>query len=358
MSHDVQSLRIAEIRRETGDAVSIVFDLPVALRDTFAFRPGQHLTLCAVIDGEEIRRSYSLCAAPHEGVWRIAVKRLPGGRFSSLVNDYLKGGDRIDVMPPSGSFTWPFEADRKASYAMFASGSGITPIMSLLKAGLESEPKSQFALFYGNRDSDSVLFLDELADLKNRHIGRLRIHHFFSREVDELDIFNGRIDDTKMEIVTRRMVDAAGLTAAFVCGPEGMMDAVETALLAAGMQAGNIFSERFGAAALGAEQQAAMALMEARAAGKRMKITVDGRTRSLAFDPELKSILDNATAAGLRTPFSCKAGVCATCRARVMRGDVEMIRNFGLSQQEVEDGYVLTCQAMPVSDDVEIDFDQ
>lgn len=352
------ALRIAEVKKETEGAISVCFEMPADLESMFAFRPGQHLTLRSQIEGEDVRRNYSLCAAPHENMWRVAIKRLPGGRFSGWANGGLNSGDMIDVMPPTGSFTWDFDPARTASYAMLASGSGITPILSLLKAGLEQEPSSRFALFYGNRDSDSILFLEEIAALKDRFMGRLEVHHFLSREEDEFEVYNGRIDEEKMALVTDQMIDAAGLDAAFACGPEGMMNAVETALVEAGLDSEKMLTERFAAAELSAEQKAAMAELEARAAGMPIKITLDGRSRTIEFDPKKESILENARASGLRTPFSCKAGVCATCRARVTKGKVEMIRNYGLSDKEVAEGYVLTCQAIPVSGDVEVDFDQ
>ncbi len=358
MSTNFHSLRIAEVRKETADAISLLIEVPQELSTAFAFQPGQHLTLRSQIEGEEVRRNYSLCAAPHEAQWRVAIKKLPGGRFSGWANDALKDGDTIEVMAPTGSFTWAFDHARAGRYALFASGSGITPILSLLKAGLESEPGSHFALFYGNRDSDSILFLEQIAALKDRFLGRLEIHHLLSREEDEIEIFNGRIDAEKMALVTEQMLDAARLDAAFACGPESMMDAVETALTDAGLAPDKMLTERFAAAELSAEQKAVIAELEARAAGKPIKVTLDGRSRTIEFDPEKESILENARASGLLTPFSCKAGVCATCRARVTKGKVEMIRNYGLSEKEVAEGYILTCQAVPVTDDVEVDFDQ
>ena len=357
MSNEFHSLRVAEVRKETAEAISVLLDMPEDLAEYFAFRPGQHLTLRSNIEGEEVRRNYSLCAAPHEGKWRVAIKRLPGGRFSGWASQALKEGDVIDVMAPTGSFTSDFDPARRGSYALFASGSGITPILSLLKEGLVSEPESHFALFYGNRDSDSILFLEEIASLKDRYLGRLEIHHFLSREEDDLDVFNGRIDAEKMALVTGQMLDVARLDAAFACGPEGMMDAVETALADAEMDREKILTERFAAAELSEEQKAAMAELEARAAGKPIKVTLGGRSRTIEFDPEKESILENTRASGMRAPYSCKAGVCATCRAKVTSGKVEMVRNFALSAEEVASGYILTCQAVPVSDDVELDFD-
>ena len=358
MSNEFHSLRIAERRNETTDAISLVLDIREELQPPFSFEPGQHLTLRSTIDGEEVRRNYSLCSSPHEGEWRVAVKRMPHGRFSNWAHKHLKAGEYIDVMPPTCLFTWPFDRSRIGRYAMFASGSGITPILSLLKSGLKNEPKSHFALFYGNRNSDSILFLEEIHSLKDRYLERFEIHHFLSREDDELSIFNGRIDSSKMSLIIEQMLSIEQLEAAFVFGPEGMMDAVESALSKAGLDASHILSERFSAAALSDQQIKAMEELEARAAGKPIKVRLDGRTRTLEFDPAKESILENVRASGMRAPFSCKAGVCATCRARVTKGSVEMIRNFGLSEKERLEGYILTCQAIPVSEDVEIDFDQ
>ena len=246
MSTGFHALRIAEVKKETEEAISVCFEMPADLESMFAFRPGQHLTLRSQIEGEDVRRNYSLCAAPHEKMWKVAIKRLPGGRFSGWANGGLTSGDTIDVMPPTGSFTWDFDPARTASYALFASGSGITPILSLLKAGLEQEPDSRFALFYGNRDSDSILFLEEIAALKDRYLGRLEVHHFLSREEDEITLFNGRIDGAKMDQIIGPMLDPNGLEAAFACGPKGMMDAVEAALTSAGMAADKIKTERPG----------------------------------------------------------------------------------------------------------------
>ncbi|WP_240344714.1 2Fe-2S iron-sulfur cluster-binding protein [Novosphingobium sp. THN1] len=240
---------------------------------------------------------------------------------------------------------------------MFASGSGITPILSLLKAGLAAEPASHFALFYGNRDTAGILFLEELAQLKNRYLDRFEIHHFLSREDDELELLNGRIDRAKMAEILAHVLPASAIDAAFICGPGAMMDAVEGALVESGLDAGQIRSERFSADELSAARREQVERLERQAAGKSIKVTINGKRRALTYDPTLESILENTRAAGLAAPFSCKAGVCATCRARVVEGQVEMIRNFGLTADELERGYVLTCQAIPLSDDVEIDFD-
>lgn len=357
MSTAFHALTVSQVRQETPDAISVQLALPEALAGQFRFAPGQHLTLRAEVAGEELRRSYSLCSSPSEADFRIAIKRVPAGRFSNWAADNLKVGAVLHVMPPAGSFCWSFEPQRRIQYAMFAAGSGITPILSLLKAGLAGEPGSHFALFYGNRETASILFLEELAQLKNSYLDRLEIHHFLSREEDELQVLNGRIDAAKMAEILAHVLPAKAIDAAFVCGPGAMMDCVEGALVQAGLDPALIKSERFCADELSTARREEVDRLELQAAGKPIKVTINGKRRALTYDPARESILENARAAGLPAPFACKAGVCATCRARVVRGKVEMIRNFGLSAEELERGYILTCQAIPLSDDVEIDFD-
>ncbi|MFA6031481.1 MAG: 2Fe-2S iron-sulfur cluster-binding protein [Myxococcota bacterium] len=357
MSTGFHTLAITDVRRETGNAITVRFAVPDALVGQFRFHPGQHLTLRADIGGEDLRRSYSICSTPNEAEPRVAIKRVDGGRFSNWANDALHKGATLEVMPPAGAFTWHFEPDRQAQYAMFASGSGITPILSLLKSGLEAEPRSRFALFYGNRESSSVLFSEEIAQLKNSCMDRLEIHHFLSREDDEFEILNGRIDSRKMEDILARFLPAGAIDTAFVCGPAAMMEAVEASLIKAGLDENRIKSERFTAGELSEERREVVEQLEKQAAGRSIRITINGKRRTVIYDPALESILENSRAAGLPAPFACKAGVCATCRAKVLRGKVEMIRHFGLSDEEIERGYVLTCQSIPMSDDVEIDFD-
>ncbi len=357
MSSGFHSLKVKDVRRETEDAVSLSFDLPDVLGETFRFLPGQHLTLRAEIDGEDVRRNYSICAAPQERELRVAIKRIDGGVFSSWANRAIARGDMVDVMPPHGSFTWAFDPARAATYVGFAGGSGITPVLSLLKTALIAEPRSSFTLLYGNRSSNAIMFLEELAALKNRFIDRLQIYHFLEDEAEEIDLFNGRLDSAKVAEVLGALVDPAAIDAAFICGPGPMMDAAEQALLAAGVAGDRILIERFTVGALSAEQLARARAVELGAAGRKVQVTLDGRRRTLAFDADKGSILENARAAGLGAPFACKAGVCATCRAKLVRGEVAMKANYGLSDDEVAQGYVLTCQAVPLTDDVELDFD-
>jgi len=357
MSAAFHTLRIAEIVPETADAKSIRFDVPEELRPAFAFRPGQHLTLKADIGGEDVRRNYSLCVAPQDGQLKVTVKRIAGGVFSNWANDNLKPGDAIEVMEPHGSFTWEFRPDARNHYAGFAGGSGITPVMSLLKTALLSEPDSRFTLFYGNRDSGSVIFLEELAALKNRFMDRLQVHHFLAEEFEDIDLFNGMLDRTKCDLILGSLIEPEEIAAFFICGPGPMMGAAEEALVAVGVPAERVLVERFTAGRPSAALAAQMQELQSQAAGLGMVVTLDGRTRRVPFDAAAGNILDSARTAGMPAPFACKAGVCATCRARVSKGAVEMAARYGLSDQEIAAGYVLTCQSVPKGDGVEIDYD-
>lgn len=357
MSSSFHVLEVAEVRREIDDAVSLSFSVPEALRDEFRFTPGQHLTLRTELEGEDVRRNYSICVAPHDGELRVAIKQVRGGRFSTWANTLLSAGQSIEVMPPHGSFTWFFDSKREAIYAGFAGGSGITPILSLLKTALREEPQSRFVLFYGNRSSSSIMFLEEIAALKNRFLDRLEVYHFLEDEEDDISLFNGRLDAAKTAEIFGSLVDPKDIDAAFICGPGPMMDAVEAGLKEAGLPGERILIERFTVGEMTSEQIAAARDLERKAEGLKVKLTLEGRRRTVTFDADKGSILENARAAGLAAPFACKAGVCATCRAKVVSGKVTMKQNYGLSPEEVAQGYVLTCQAVPLTDDVELNFD-
>ena len=357
MSVSFHTLTVAEVIDETADARSIRFDVPEELRETFRFRPGQHLTLMTRIGEEEVRRNYSLCVSPSEGQVKVTVKRISGGAFSNWANDNLKPGDRIEVMPPHGSFTWDFDPAAANHYAGFAGGSGITPVMSLLKTALEAEPDSRFTLFYGNRDSSSIIFLEELARLKNRYMDRLQVHHFLAEEAEDIELFNGILDRAKCDLILGSLIEPEEIDAFFICGPGPMMDSAEEALVDAGVPRDRIHVERFTAGRPSAALAAQMQALQQEAAGQTMLVTLDGRKRRVPFDAGAGNILDSARLAGLPAPFACKAGVCATCRARVVSGDVEMAARYGLSDEEIAAGYVLTCQSVPKGEGVELDYD-
>ncbi len=357
MSVGFHCLTVAEVVPETSDASSIRFHVPEELRETFRFKPGQHLTLRAEIGGEEVRRNYSLCVAPADGEVKVTVKRIAGGVFSNWVGDTLRPGAALDVMPPHGSFTCDFDAAAANHYVGFAGGSGITPVISLIKAAMIEEPESRFTLFYGNRDSQSVIFLEELARLKNRYMGRLEIHHFLAEEMEDIDLFNGMLDRAKCEEILAHLIEPAEVAAFFICGPEPMMDAAEAALLDAGVAKDKIHIERFTAGRPSAAQAAQMQALQQEAAGLTMLVTLDGRKRRIPFDAGAGNILDSARKAGLPAPYACKAGVCATCRARVVSGEAEMAARYGLTDEEVGAGYILTCQSVPKGEGLEVDYD-
>ncbi len=356
MAEHFHGLRVAEIIRETADANSIRFEVPEELRSAFAFRAGQHVTLRAEIAGEEVRRNYSLCVAPREGVLKVTVKRIAGGAFSNWVGDHLNPGDLIDVMTPHGSFTVDFEAGASRRYVGFAGGSGITPVMSLIRTALSVEQGSRFTLFYGNRDAASVIFLDSLADLKDRYMGRLELYHFLSDEAGDVDLFNAMLDAGTCAAAIEQLIDdPQQVDAWFICGPGPMMDAAEAALMERKIGRDRIHIERFTAGRPSAALAAQMAALQQGATGLSLSVTLDGRTRRIDFDGA--NILDSARAAGMPAPFACKAGVCATCRARVIGGRVEMAARYGLTDEEVAAGYVLTCQSVPAGEGVAVDYD-
>lgn len=352
------ALKVAAVMRNTRDAVVVTFDVPDDLAPTFSFRPGQYLTLRAMVDGEELRRSYSICAAPHDRQLRVAIKRLNDGAFSTWANAHLRAGDTVEVMPPDGHFTVPFSPDQARHYAAFAVGSGITPILSLVKTALDTEPESSFTLFYGNRASSAVLFREEIEDLKNRYMTRLSIVYVMSREHQDIDLFNGRLDGDKVRELLGRWLDPAMIDYAFVCGPQDMTESVIAALQEKGLGKDQIKFELFGSPK---GPRALRTGHEARQApGERCELTIvlDGLTRSISIEKNKDSLLDSALAQGIELPYSCKGGVCSTCRCKVVEGEVDMDANFALEDYEVARGFVLSCQSFPVSDRVLIDFDQ
>ena len=356
MSAHFHSLRVAQIVPETPEANSIRFEIPSELRDAFAFKAGQHLTLRATINGEEVRRNYSLCTAPAESDWMVTVKRIGGGLFSNWVGDQLKAGDTVEVMVPHGSFTTDFGPARQRHLVGIAGGSGITPVMSLIKTLLREEPGSRFTLLYGNRDSSSVIFLEALAGLKDKHLGRLEIYHFLDSEDQDIELFNGMLNRERLEEAIGALVpDSAEVDGWFICGPGPMMDAAEGVLLDRNVAKDRIHIERFTADRPPEAVAQEMAQLQTKAEGVTVAVTLDGRTRRVPFTAG--NILDSARASGLPAPFACKAGVCATCRAKVTKGKVEMAVHYGLTDEEVAEGYVLTCQSVPLGDGAAVDYD-
>ncbi len=352
------SLRVRAINPDAGDALIVSFDIPEDLAEHYSFTPGQYLTLRQTIGGREERRSYSICAALDDGELRVGVRLVPGGVFSGWMHEHLKHGDTLEVMPPQGRFTTRIDAHARRHVLGIAGGSGITPIISIAKSLLEREPNSRFTLIYGNKRSGSTMFKEELEDLKNRFLTRLSLFPVFSREQVDSPLGTGRLDRAKLgEILASGVVHLPGISEAFICGPFGMNDEAEAALRDAGLAPERIHVERFGVPP-SAEEAALHAPRPGDARGAVITVVRDGLTREIEYLNDDPSILDAAARAGMDVPYSCKSGVCGTCRAKLMEGQVRMDRNFALEKGEVESGFVLTCQAHPLTDKVCVSFDE
>ncbi len=349
-------LKIREIRRETGDCVSIAFEVPEALREEYDFMQGQYLTLRAEVDGEEVRRSYSICSSPVEEELRVAVKRVEGGRFSTFANEALRPGQTVDVMTPMGRFFTPLDPANEKHYVAFAAGSGITPVMSILKTVLLREPRSRFTLFYGNRKTDTIIFREELEGLKNRFMGRLSVHHVLSRELLDSELFCGRLDADKAKAYCRFLIDPEAVDEFFLCGPYPMIEGVGEALRELGVDKRRIHFELFTPAGgwNGARQAKPRQREKVEAT---ITVTLDGKSFTFPMSSAEENILEAAQRTGADLPYACKGGVCSTCRARLEEGEVEMAVNYALEEDELAAGYILTCQAYPKSEHVKVNFD-
>ena len=353
MAPKFHRLRIADVRRETADCISLAFEVPAELADEYRFVQGQHLNLRAQLGGEEARRSYSILSGVDDGELRVAIKKVPGGRFSVWANEALKTGDSIDVMTPEGRFFTPLDANHRKHYVAFAAGSGITPVLSLISTTLAREPRSRFTLVYGNRRAASVIGNEALWALKDKYLSRFTLFNVFSREEQEVELFNGRIDAAKVRAFVEQLIPAAGIDEAFVCGPASMIDEVESALAAAGVSRAHVHVERFGVPGAAT----AAPVDDAEAAEAHITLVIDGVRREIEFHRGQHSILEAGRAAGIDLPFSCKGGMCSTCRARLVEGEVKMAKNYALEPHEVEAGFVLTCQSYPLTERVQISFD-
>ena len=361
-------LTVKQVSPDAAGAVAITFAVPGELREAFAFAPGQFLTVRASVEGQDLRRSYSICCPRSRlegsGELQIGIRPVDGGLFSNWVATQVKAGDRLRVMPPEGRFT--IQRPRALHRVGFAAGSGITPILSIMASTMEESPDAKFTLIYGNRRMDSVMFNEALQDLKDKYPGRLTMIHILSRQAQEVDLLEGRIDGPKVRALIDALLPVGSMDEVFVCGPDGMVAATQAALLEAGVAANRIRTERFTthlppeALARGAAFTSPQAAKDkADAAGKRIALTVvlDGKPREIALGPD-EHILDAALAAGLDLPYSCKGGVCCTCRAKVIEGSVVMDKNFTLEPWETDKGFVLSCQARATSDRVVISYDE
>jgi ring-1,2-phenylacetyl-CoA epoxidase subunit PaaE len=348
-------LAVNDLRRETSDAVSMTFSIPRELADDYTFAPGQYLTLRATMDGEEVRRSYSICSGPDDGELRIAVKKVDGGAFSSWAADELKAGDQLDVMTPTGRFGVMPQPDQARVYVGFAAGSGITPILSLVKGVLAREPKSRFFLFYGNRSTAGVMFLEALEDLKDRFLQRFSLFHVISGEEQDVPILHGRLDGEKVRVLLQSLVPASEVDHVFVCGPTGMSEDIEKTCRDIGIAEDRIHVERF-VSEFGGKPRPKKVVAPGAPPKAIASLIIDGKRREVPV-AEDEAVLDAALRAGVDLPFACKGGMCSTCRAKLVEGEAAMDVNYSLEPWELKAGFILTCQAKPVSQQVVVDYD-
>lgn len=352
-------LEVTDIRRETRDAVVVTLKPVNSDASAFDFTQGQYLTFRRDFDGVELRRSYSICAGKDEGVLKVGIKRVDGGAFSTWANEHLSKGAIIEAMPPMGNFFTPIEPEIAKNYIGFAGGSGITPVLSIIKTVLAREPKSRFTLVYANRQVSTIMFREELDDLKNIYLGRFSVLHVLESEAQDIDLFTGRIDAEKCAALFSTWIDLKTVDTAFICGPEPMMLAIAAALRDHGLTDSQIKFELFASGQGGRAKAKAVSINAAdQGAHCDATVTLDGATRSFKMSKQGESLLDAALANHLDAPYACKAGVCSTCRAKVLEGEVEMITNHALEDYEVKQGYVLTCQCYPLTDKVVVSFDQ
>ncbi|GGE24816.1 2Fe-2S iron-sulfur cluster-binding protein [Psychroflexus planctonicus] len=350
-------LKIKDVYKETDDCSVISFEVPEDLRAEFTYSPGQHLTLKKIIDGEDVRRSYSLCSSPLDNEWRVAVKQIFEGKFSSFVNQQLQPKDVLEVMPPSGDFGVNIDEKTSKNYLFFAAGSGITPILSMLKTHLAKEPNANCKLFYLNKNAKSIIFKEEIEQLRNQFFGRLEIFYFLTREQRDIELLNGRFTPKKIQQLASQVFDVDEVSEVFVCGPEEMIFMIQDELVKLGMPKDRVHFELFVSGLSEEDKKRAEAAMAKRKDGTQITILDGGKEFHFEMTKDYDNILDAALAAGADLPFACKGGVCSTCKCQVKEGEVEMKVNYALEKDEVEKKFILSCQAIPTSESVVVDFD-
>lgn len=350
-------IRVKETYKETSDCVVLTFEIPEELKEIFSFRHGQHLTIKAEIDGEDVRRSYSLCSSPFEEDLRVAVKHIPGGKLSTFLNNELKSGDYLKVMPPSGTFGVETNSNQSVNYLFFAAGSGITPILSMIKTHLNAEAGSTCKLFYINKTAKSIIFKEELEQLRNKFFGRLEIYYFLTKEKRDIELFNGRLDNQKMEILTQTFIDIPDTGEVFLCGPEEMVNYVRHYLVDAGLPKELIHFELFVSGLSKEDIERTKRLAGQNVEGVEVTIVDGGKEFHFTMTKDYDNILDAALGAGADLPYACKGGVCCTCKCKVLEGSVEMKVNYALEEAEVAQNFVLSCQSVPTSKSVKVDYD-
>lgn len=349
--------KIIDKREETRDSIVLMLQVPAEQADEFRYLHGQHVPVRAEIDGENIRRTYSICSSVDEQALKLGIRVQDGGLFSNYIAAQLGVGDTLEIMPPTGHFNTPLDPDQEKTYAAFVAGSGITPILSIVKSTLEIERKSRFSVFYGNRMRATTMFVEDLWALKNIYRDRLSLHFIMSQEAGDIDIYNGRLDAAKISALHEAFLDSSRPDEIFLCGPNPMIDELTTALVALGYDRDRIHAERFRPGLRG-EATPRPKRKTAPEEGTEITVVMDGQRQRFHMSPDDESILDAARSSGLDLPYSCKGGVCSTCRSLLTKGDVEMAVNYALEPWELEKGYVLTCQASPKTREIELDFDQ
>lgn len=351
------TLKVQDVYKETKDCTVVTFEVPENLKEDFKYNHGQHLTLRKEISGEDVRRSYSLCSSPYDDEWRVAVKEIPTGVFSGYVNQTLKPGDMLEVMVPSGKFGVKVAADQAKNYLFFAAGSGITPVLSMIKSHLKVEPNSTCKLFYVNKTAKSIIFKEELEQLRNRYFGRFEIFYFLTKEKRDIGLFNGRFDDEKMDILTNIFIDVPDTSEVFLCGPEVMVNYLSDYLIKAGLPKELIHFELFVTGLSEEDIQRAERLAKQNVEGVEVVIVDGGKEFQFTMTKEYDNILDAALDAGADLPFACKGGVCSTCKCEIVEGSVEMKVNYALEEKEIKQNLILSCQSVPTSERVKVDFD-
>ena len=351
------SLKVADIYKETEDTSVVTFHVPIELKDTFKFNQGQHLTLKAEINNEDVRRSYSLCSAPLDDDLQVAVKQIPGGKFSTYINNVVAPGDVIDVMAPSGNFGVDVNSEGSKNYIFFAAGSGITPVLSMIKTHLKAESSSSCKLFYVNKTAKSIIFKETLEQLRNTYFGRFEIYYFLTKERRDIELFNGRFDNEKMQVLTKTFIDIPDTNEVFLCGPEKMVNFVSEYLINAGLSKELVHYELFVTGLSEEDIKRAERLAKQNVEGVEVTIVDGGKEFAFTMTKDYDNILDAALGAGADLPFACKGGVCSTCKCEVKEGEVEMKINYALDDKEVSQNLVLSCQAVPTTEKVVVDFD-
>lgn len=354
---EFHNIKVADIYKETKDCVVITFEIPDNLKEIFKFKQGQHLTIRKEINGQDIRRNYSLCSSPMDNEWKVAVKTIREGIFSNYAFNKLKKGDKLQVMPPHGEFYIECEASIAKNYIAFAAGSGITPILSIIKTHLLNEPQSTFKLFYLNRTVKSIIFKEEIEQLKSKFFQRFQVFYFLTKEQRDIPFLNGRFDKEKMAILTKTFIDIPDTAHAFICGPQDMIFLIRDELQVAGLSKDKIHYELFFTGSSEEENKHIAEVLEQRTEGTEVTIIDGGKEFHFIMDEDFDTILDGALAAGADLPFACKGGVCSTCKCKVIEGSVQMKVNYALEDKEVANNFVLSCQSVPTSKKVIVDFD-